>query len=140
MKGKRGARFPPADRHGCHAGHYTLCTAFPGVCPPCRSVATGASTSPPASSSAPASPWAWLALWLETRFRPIGQILLLSSSLSLGLVLAFDFALVGLWQAARLAWRIARRFVRALSRLRPGPRLPLFRRRRLPPPVRVFQP
>jgi S-DNA-T family DNA segregation ATPase FtsK/SpoIIIE len=62
---------------------------------------------------------AWLALWLEARFLPIGRVLVLAASLVLGLALALDRALLrflaGCYRVARAAGRMAGR---AVPRLR----------------------
>jgi S-DNA-T family DNA segregation ATPase FtsK/SpoIIIE len=67
---------------------------------------------------------AWLALWLQDRFDPVGYTLILGGCLFLGLILAVDFVIVfvlaGLWrlgrgllhvggQVARWCWRFGRK-------------------------------
>src|SRR5205823_3825184 len=65
---------------------------------------------------------AWLALYLEERFRPAGQLLILGSCLLLGLVLALDVILLRLLRTAWWLLRAAGRF-RRLCRAR-GTKLP----------------
>jgi DNA segregation ATPase FtsK/SpoIIIE, S-DNA-T family len=56
---------------------------------------------------------AWLGAWLESSFRPAGQVLVLGSCVVLSLALAIDFVLLAL---LRLAWRFGRLARAALSR------------------------
>ncbi len=56
---------------------------------------------------------AWLGAWLESSFRPAGQVLVAGSCVVLSLALAIDFALLAL---LRLAWRFGRFVLAALSR------------------------
>jgi S-DNA-T family DNA segregation ATPase FtsK/SpoIIIE len=73
---------------------------------------------------------AWLGAWLESSFRPAGQVLVVGSCVVLSLALAIDFALLAL---LRLAWRFGRWLLAALSRAQRR----LARRERAPRPEPV---
>jgi S-DNA-T family DNA segregation ATPase FtsK/SpoIIIE len=65
---------------------------------------------------------AWLALWLEARLLPIGRVAALAVSLGIGLLLAFDRALLRLLATIGSVWlAIGRLPVRGWRRLRGQP-------------------
>jgi S-DNA-T family DNA segregation ATPase FtsK/SpoIIIE len=79
---------------------------------------------------------AWLGLWLEARFLPVGQAVLLTAWAALALVLAFDFAVLWLVRLASLAWRWARRSCVPVRGAWPRLRARLWKR----PPARATAP
>jgi S-DNA-T family DNA segregation ATPase FtsK/SpoIIIE len=59
---------------------------------------------------------AWLALWLETRFQPVGRAAVLGAAVAVGLVAALDRFLLGVVRAAYRGGRAAVRSPGALAR------------------------